>query len=54
MKLFSFVFVGNIKKYKPIQGEDVAKAMFSSAQKSYKGFHIIESDTIQEIANKKS
>jgi uncharacterized protein YbjT (DUF2867 family) len=54
MKLFSFLFIGSIKKYKPIQAEDVAKAMFSIAQKSHKGFHILESDTIQEIANKKS
>ncbi|TRX22015.1 NAD-dependent epimerase/dehydratase family protein [Flavobacterium franklandianum] len=54
MKLFSFVFTGKIKKYKPIQSESVAKAMFTIAQKNYKGFHIIESDEIQEIANKKS
>jgi uncharacterized protein YbjT (DUF2867 family) len=54
MKLFSFLFIGSIKKYKPIQAEDVAKAMFSIAQKSHKGFHILVSDTIQEIANKKS
>ncbi len=52
MKLFSFVFIGSIKKYKPIQAEDVAIAMFSIAQKNYRGFHIIESDRIQEIANK--
>lgn len=54
MKLFSFIFIGNLKKYKPIQSEAVAKAMFIIAQKNYKGFHIIESDSIQEIANKKS
>jgi len=53
MKLFSFAFTGKIKKYKPIQSEAVAKAMFDIAQKNYKGFHIIESDEIQEIANKK-
>ena len=54
MKLFSFLFVGNLKKYKAIQSEAVAKAMFNIAQNNYKGFHIIESDKIQEIANKKS
>jgi uncharacterized protein YbjT (DUF2867 family) len=53
MKLFSFIFIGSIKKYKPIQAEDVAKAMFNIAQKNDKGFHILESDTIQEIANKR-
>ena len=47
MKLFSFAFTGKIS-------EAVAKAMFDIAQKNYKGFHIIESDEIQEIANKKS
>jgi uncharacterized protein YbjT (DUF2867 family) len=54
MKLFSFLFIGNLKKYKAIQSEAVAKAMFIIAQKHDKGFHIIESDNIQEIANKKS
>jgi uncharacterized protein YbjT (DUF2867 family) len=54
MKLFSFLLIGKMKKYKPIQSEAVAKAMFDIAQKKYKGFHIIESDEIQKIANKKS
>lgn len=54
MKLFSILLIGNLKKYKAIQSEEVAKAMFIIAQKNYKGFHIIESDSIQEIANKKS
>lgn len=54
MKLFSFLLIGNLKKYKPIQSEVVAKAMFSIAQKNYKGYHIIESNGIEEIANKKS
>ena len=54
MKIFSFLFIGNLKKYKPIQSEVVAKAMFIIAQENYKGFHIIESDSIQEIVNKKS
>jgi uncharacterized protein YbjT (DUF2867 family) len=54
MKLFSFLLIGNLKKYKPIQSEVVAKAMFAIAQKNYKGFHITESDGIEEIANKKS
>ena len=51
MKLFSFLFIGNLKKYKAIQSEAVAKAMFIVAQKNYKGFQIMESDSIQEIAN---
>jgi uncharacterized protein YbjT (DUF2867 family) len=54
MKLFSFLLIGNIKKYKPIESEAVAKALFDVAQINDKGFKIYESDTIQEIANKKS
>ena len=54
MKLFSILLIGNLKKYKAIESEAVAKAMFIIAQKNYKGFHIIESDSIQKIANKKS
>lgn len=54
MKTFSFLFIGNLKKYKAIESKDVAKAMFHIAQQNYEGFHIIESDSIQEIANKKS
>jgi uncharacterized protein YbjT (DUF2867 family) len=54
MKLFSFLLIGNLKKYKPIESEAVAKTMFAIAQKNYKGFQVITSDTIQEIANKKS
>ena len=54
MKTLSFLFLGNLKKYKAIEGKTVAKAMLITAQKNYKGFHIIESDSIQEIADKKS
>ena len=54
MKTLSFIFIGNLKKYKPIEGKTVAKALLITAQKNYKGFHIIESDSIQKIANKKS
>ena len=54
MRLFSFMLIGNLSKYKPIQSEAVAKAMFVIAQKDNKGFYTIESDSIQEMANKKS
>ena len=49
MKVLSFVFFGNLKKYKPIEGKTVAKALFTIAQRSNVGFKIYESDTIQEI-----
>ena len=54
MKTLSFLLLGNLKKYKAIQSEAVAKAMLVIAQQNYSGFKIYESDMIQEIANKKS
>ena len=51
MKTFSFLFLGNIKKYKPIESKTVAKALLKIAQTNTKGFKIYESDAIQEIAN---
>ena len=49
MKAFSFMFVGNLKKYKPIESATVAKALFVIAQQNNKEFTIYESDLIQEI-----
>ena len=46
---FMKVFSGNLKKYKPIAGKTVAKALYAIAQKNNKGFKIYESDAIQEI-----
>jgi uncharacterized protein YbjT (DUF2867 family) len=51
MKTFSFVFSGGLKKYKPIESETVAKALFRIAQKNKKGFSIYESDEIQQIGS---
>jgi len=49
MNAFSFFFQGNLKKYKPIEGKTVAKALLKIAQKNVKGFKIYESDVMQEI-----
>ena len=54
MKLISFLLIGNLEKYKPIESKTVAKALFKIAQQNKKGFHVIKSDSIQEIANNKS
>ena len=51
MKIFSFIFIGSIKKYKPIESDTVAKALFRIAQKNKKGFNIYESDEVQQIGN---
>jgi uncharacterized protein YbjT (DUF2867 family) len=51
MKTLSFLFLGNLKKYKPIEGKTVARALLKIAQKNDTGFKIYESDAIQEIGN---
>ena len=51
MKTLSFLLLGNLKKYKPIEGKTVAKVLLKIAQKNNKGFKIYESDAIQEIGN---
>ena len=49
MRTFAFIFIGTLKKYKPIQSKTVAKAMLTLGQKNNLGFKIYESDVIQEI-----
>jgi uncharacterized protein YbjT (DUF2867 family) len=51
MKTFSVLLLGNLKKYKTIESNDVAKALLKIAQKNNKGFNIYESDLIQNTAN---
>ena len=48
MKTFSPLFFGNMKKYKPINVENVAKSMLQVAQKHYQN-NIFESDEIVKI-----
>ena len=48
MKTFSPLFFGNMKKYKPINVENVAKSMLQVAQKHYQK-NIFESDEIVKI-----
>jgi uncharacterized protein YbjT (DUF2867 family) len=45
----SFLLVGGLKKYKPIQGRTVAKAMVAVAQKNLTGKHVVESGEIQAL-----
>lgn len=51
MKIFSFIFIGVLQKYKPIESETVATALFNIAQKNKEGFTIYESDQLQQIGN---
>ena len=50
MKSLSPLFLGKMKKYKPIKVESVAKAMITVAEKDYQQT-IFESDKIMEISN---
>lgn len=52
MKLFSFVFIGNLKKYKAIQASVVAKAMIQLSKLKLKGSRVFLSDELQQIAKK--
>jgi len=49
MEAFSFLLVGNLRKYKPIESKTVAEALFAIAQKEHKGFTVYESDQIKKI-----
>jgi nucleoside-diphosphate-sugar epimerase len=50
MQTLSPLFLGKLKKYKPIKVENVAKAILSIAQNNYKN-QIIESDQLVKICN---
>ena len=50
MKSLSPLFLGKMKKYKPIKVESVAKAMIKVAEKDYQQT-IFESDKLIEISN---
>ena len=48
MKGLSFVFIGSLNKYHPIEAKDVASAMIAQSKKPEPGIHIFE---YQEIMN---
>ena len=50
MNSFSPLFQGKMKKYKPINVENVAKAMINITENNYQQI-IFESDKIMEISN---
>src|SRR5207237_2895247 len=50
MKPLSFVMMGALQKYKPVDAEDVAKAMIAAANKQEAGRHIYEYKTIVQLA----
>lgn len=46
MKFFSFLMVGKLRKYRAIESSDVAKAMYTVAQRREKGAQVIKLDEI--------
>ena len=48
-KGLSFVFVGSVKKYKPIAAKTVASGMYKAAQRKDQGIYIYLSNEIAEI-----
>ncbi len=44
--LFGFLLFGRLKRYKPVQGSDVAKAMINSTLSGKHGINIVESEMI--------
>jgi Predicted nucleoside-diphosphate-sugar epimerases len=49
-KIFSFAFIGPLKKYRPIHARDVARAMLSVAKEEPSGVNIFESEKIHALA----
>ncbi len=45
------VMVGSLRKYRPIEGKDVAAAMYRMAKKELTGRYVFESDKIQVLAD---
>ncbi|WP_162428752.1 oxidoreductase [Pontibacter pudoricolor] len=52
IKPLSGLMVGPLRRYKPIPGEDVAKAMLYAAEQNRGGVHIYPSDKIADMAAK--
>ncbi|MDP1746217.1 MAG: NAD-dependent epimerase/dehydratase family protein [Bacteroidota bacterium] len=52
MKLFSFAFIGKLKKYKAIQASAVAKAMIRLSKMKINGSAVFLSDELQQIAER--
>lgn len=49
MKGVSFLLIGPLSKYKPVEAEKVAKAMVMTAKRELPGVNIFESDKIQDM-----
>lgn len=50
MQTVSPIMLGGLKKYRPIQGKNVAEAMFIAAKQNLNGPHLFESEKIKVLA----
>lgn len=50
-KIFSFLFAGPLRKYRPIEASAVAAAMIAAAKRNLTGVNIFESDQIQALGS---
>jgi uncharacterized protein YbjT (DUF2867 family) len=51
MSVLAFLFIGALRKYRPIAASAVAAAMLKVAKMNQPGIHVHESDRIQALAN---
>jgi uncharacterized protein YbjT (DUF2867 family) len=51
MQFFSFLFLGGLKKYKPIQSLDVAKSMIAASKQQTRGSQIYEFERMMALIN---
>lgn len=49
LKPFSFLFIGPIRKYKPMAGKTIARAMVTAANNQLRGVHIWEAKMIEDL-----
>jgi hypothetical protein len=49
----SFLFLGSLKKYKPIHASEVANAMVNAAKKESTGINVYTYDQIKDLAKVK-
>ena len=49
MKIFSFVFISKLKKYKAIEAATVARAILNLSKSETKGINVFQSDQLQII-----
>jgi uncharacterized protein YbjT (DUF2867 family) len=50
LSAFSFAMVGPLRRYRPVEGVDVARAMLEVARREAPGVHLYDSRQIDEIA----